>query len=142
LPTVGALGQLLTLTPAPFAALSAAARRGAYEEALQHQIAEGGAYEETITWSKARAALRAPSNLVLILQAVPGCLPWGVIGAYLNDYFSQVGTAVCGLILGLQTGRRRDLCFALELGWRQEEAAGESGLRVAEESKAERWPRG
>ncbi|GBF91667.1 MFS transporter [Raphidocelis subcapitata] len=63
--------------------------RGAYEEALQHQLAEGGAYEETITWSKARAALRAPSNLVLILQAVPGCLPWGVIGAYLNDYFSQ-----------------------------------------------------
>jgi hypothetical protein len=65
--------------------------RGAYEEALQHQYAEGRAYEETISWAKAKEALRAPSNILLIMQAVPGCLPWGVIGAYLNDYFSQVG---------------------------------------------------
>jgi hypothetical protein len=36
-------------------------------------------------------ALRAPSNWVLVLQAVPGCLPWGVMQTYLNDYLSQVG---------------------------------------------------
>jgi hypothetical protein len=67
-----------------------ASNRGAFEEALKHQYAEGHAYKETITWQKAKAALKSKSNMLLILQAVPGCLPWGVIGTYLNDYLSQV----------------------------------------------------
>jgi len=33
--------------------------------------------------------MKARSNILLIFQAVPGCLPWGVIGSYLNDYLSQ-----------------------------------------------------
>ncbi|KAI8473562.1 MAG: major facilitator superfamily domain-containing protein, partial [Monoraphidium minutum] len=63
--------------------------RGAFEEALRHQYAEGVPYEETISWAKAKQALAAPSNWVLIWQAVPGCLPWGVMQTYLNDYLSQ-----------------------------------------------------
>lgn len=64
-------------------------RRGAFEEALAAQYAEGVPYDETITWAKARGAAQAPSNWVLVLQAVPGCLPWGVLQTYLNDYLSQ-----------------------------------------------------
>jgi MFS family permease len=64
-------------------------RSGAYEEALQAQYAEGVAYAETITWAKAKAALRCRSNLLLMAVAVPGCLPWGVIGTFLVDYLAQ-----------------------------------------------------
>ncbi|KIZ04154.1 major facilitator superfamily MFS-1 [Monoraphidium neglectum] len=63
--------------------------RGAFEEALRHQYAEGHAYEETISWAKAKQALRSPSNWVLITQAIPGCLPWGMMQTYFNDYLSQ-----------------------------------------------------
>jgi hypothetical protein len=66
------------------------ALRGAFEEALRHQYAEGHAYEETISWAKAKQALRSPSNWVLITQAIPGCLPWGMMQTYFNDYLSQV----------------------------------------------------
>lgn len=65
-----------------------------YEDALKGAISEGRPYDEHITWAKAKTALRARSNLLLILQAVPGCLPWGVIGTYLNDYLSQVCACV------------------------------------------------
>ena len=63
--------------------------RGACEDALRAQYAEGRRYDERVTWAKARRALRAKSNLLIIMQAAPGCLPWGVIGTYLNDYLSQ-----------------------------------------------------
>jgi hypothetical protein len=68
-----------------------ATRSGAFEEALRSQYAEGLAYTETISWAKVKAAARAPSNWILVLQAVPGCLPWGVMQTYMNDYLSQVG---------------------------------------------------
>jgi MFS family permease len=97
-PIVEAAGRCAAATPLASLippqhnyALYSIERRGAFEEALKHQYAEGIAYEETISWAKARQALRAPSNWVLILQAVPGCLPWGVIQTYMNDYLSQVG---------------------------------------------------
>jgi hypothetical protein len=85
------------LTPCDARVCPPSSCSGAFEEALQLQYAEGRAYEETISWAKAKQALRAPSNILLIMQAVPGCLPWGVIGAYLNDYFSQVGLVCDGL---------------------------------------------
>lgn len=31
--------------------------------------------------------LQRPSNVLLFLQGIPGCMPWGVIGVFLNDYF-------------------------------------------------------
>ena len=33
--------------------------------------------------------LRTPTILLMMLQASPGCLPWGVINTYLNDYLAQ-----------------------------------------------------
>lgn len=48
-------------------------------------------YSETLSWAKCKAALRARSNVLLILQGIPGCLPWGVLSTYLNDFLAQVG---------------------------------------------------
>jgi len=33
--------------------------------------------------------IRIPTVALMILQALPGCLPWGVINTYLNDYLSK-----------------------------------------------------
>ena len=33
--------------------------------------------------------IRIPTMSLIVLQALPGCLPWGVINTYLNDYLSQ-----------------------------------------------------
>ena len=63
--------------------------RGACEDALRALHAEGRRYDERVTWRKARRALRMRSNALIVLQAVPGSLPGGVIGTYLNDYLSQ-----------------------------------------------------
>jgi MFS family permease len=35
------------------------------------------------------AMFRTPSLLLVFLQGLPGCLPWGMIGVYLNDYLSS-----------------------------------------------------
>jgi len=39
--------------------------------------------------------LKTPSVLLCIIQGAPGCIPWGIINTYLNDYLSQdVGLSV------------------------------------------------
>ena len=32
--------------------------------------------------------LKQPTIVLALLQGIPGCIPWGVIGVYLNDYIS------------------------------------------------------
>eukprot|EP00667_Euglena_gracilis_P011703 EG_transcript_11969 len=69
--------------------------RGRHEEALQgkYQAAiDAGnpfVYGQSMTWAKARAVFRIPTNVFGFLQGLPGCVPWGVIVAYLNDYMAQ-----------------------------------------------------
>ncbi|KAL6755542.1 major facilitator superfamily domain-containing protein [Haematococcus lacustris] len=63
--------------------------RGAFEEALQGVYAEGEAYKDTITWAKVRVLLRLPTNWLIILQGLPGSLPWGFMLVFMNDYLSQ-----------------------------------------------------
>ena len=53
--------------------------RGVCEEALQGQLADGGqAYSEKVSWAKVKRLLRSPSNWIIILQGIPGSLPWGM----------------------------------------------------------------
>mmetsp|Transcript_49958 Transcript_49958/g.60103 ORF Transcript_49958/g.60103 Transcript_49958/m.60103 type:complete len:239 (+) Transcript_49958:2-718(+) len=33
--------------------------------------------------------LKAPSVFLLLIQGLPGCLPWGIINSFLNDYLSE-----------------------------------------------------
>jgi predicted MFS family arabinose efflux permease len=45
-------------------------------------------YSERITWDKVRQLFRTRSVVVIFIQGFPGCLPWGMIFVFLNDYFS------------------------------------------------------
>ena len=36
-----------------------------------------------------RALFKCPSVLLAIFQGAPGCIPWGIINTYLNDYLSS-----------------------------------------------------
>lgn len=43
-------------------------------------------YEERITWEKLRILFGTPSFLLSLAQGVPGCLPWGMMFTFMNDY--------------------------------------------------------
>lgn len=45
---------------------------------------------QVMGWSKVRQLLRSPSNLLIICQGLPGCLPWGMLLTFMNDYLAQV----------------------------------------------------
>jgi len=42
-------------------------------------------------WDSVLNIVRIRSNLLIFLQAGFGCVPWGIISAYLNDYLAQEG---------------------------------------------------
>ena len=46
-------------------------------------------YSEHINWSKLKVLLRTPTNVLCILQGLPGCLPWGILLTFLNDFLAQ-----------------------------------------------------
>ena len=46
-------------------------------------------YEQRITPGKFCGIFTLKSNLVLILQGIPGCLPWAASIVFLNDYLAQ-----------------------------------------------------
>lgn len=47
-------------------------------------------YRERITAGKACGIFAVPTNCLVFLQGIPGCLPWSVIMVFLNDYLTQV----------------------------------------------------
>ncbi|KAK9830293.1 hypothetical protein WJX72_010834 [[Myrmecia] bisecta] len=65
--------------------------RGAMEQALQEQYAhvKDFAYEERMDMAKLRKLCKIRSNICVILQGLPGSLPWGVLLTYFNDFLSQ-----------------------------------------------------
>ena len=46
-------------------------------------------YSERISLRKAAGLARTRSNLAVVLQGLPGSLPWGVLITFLNDFLSQ-----------------------------------------------------
>ncbi|KAG1658249.1 hypothetical protein FOA52_008509 [Chlamydomonas sp. UWO 241] len=62
--------------------------RGCCEETFQKSWAtgDGVAYSERISWAKIRTLLKVPSNWCIILQGLPGSLPWGMVLVFLNDF--------------------------------------------------------
>ncbi|EKX53604.1 hypothetical protein GUITHDRAFT_64114 [Guillardia theta CCMP2712] len=46
-------------------------------------------YEERISWGKAIGIFTVPTNIIIFLQGIPGCLPWAVTITFLNDYLAQ-----------------------------------------------------
>ena len=65
--------------------------RGSTEAALQQQWDSDAAFEysERISWAKVGRLVRIPTNILVISQGLPGCLPWGMLLTFLNDYLAQ-----------------------------------------------------
>jgi hypothetical protein len=41
------------------------------------------------SWASFVELLSTPSVLLALLQGAPGCIPWGIVNAFLNDFLSQ-----------------------------------------------------
>ncbi|KAK3236826.1 hypothetical protein CYMTET_53060 [Cymbomonas tetramitiformis] len=63
--------------------------RGAAEEALQMMQKAGLEYHTKINFSRLQDILHIPTNLLIFLQAIPGCIPWGMLNTYFNDFMAQ-----------------------------------------------------
>lgn len=57
------------------------------DELDDHKI-EMISQSETIDFQKCTRLFQRPTIVIALLQGIPGCIPWGVIGTYLNDYLS------------------------------------------------------
>lgn len=64
-------------------------QRGVMEAALQEGRADDFEYTERITAAKVRLLVRIPTNVLVIAQGLPGCLPWGMLLTFFNDYLAQ-----------------------------------------------------
>jgi predicted MFS family arabinose efflux permease len=81
--------------------------RGKTEESLKKLIDSGRAYTAKINWAEYRDLFRNRTNILLILQTLPGIVPWSVLFIYLNDFLSQekgysvqAATTIC-MVLGV-----------------------------------------
>lgn len=46
-------------------------------------------YSEKIEWKKVVQLFSTPSVIIIFVQGFPGCIPWGMIFVFLNDYLSE-----------------------------------------------------
>lgn len=65
-------------------------------------------YEGELNVKKLRALLTIKTNVLAIGQGLPGCLPWGMLLTFLNDYLAQEKglsvSAATSLVLGIGIG--------------------------------------
>ena len=52
-------------------------------------VVEDIQYNESITWDKVCLLLHTPTIVLIYIQGIPGCIPWGMVYVYLNDYLSH-----------------------------------------------------
>jgi predicted MFS family arabinose efflux permease len=66
--------------------------RGGMESALAahvHQPESSFVYTERLSWMKVWKLVRIHTNILIITQGLFGCLPWGMLLTFMNDYLSQ-----------------------------------------------------
>jgi predicted MFS family arabinose efflux permease len=86
--------------------------RGSTERAFQAEksVSKGKPteYHGELSWDKMIGLLAIKTNLYAIGQGLPGCLPWGMLLTFLNDYLAQEkGLAISSatsLVLGIGVG--------------------------------------
>jgi len=85
--------------------------RGSTEAALQRDPSESAGnitYNAEFNLQKLYKLLRIKTNLLAIGQGLPGCLPWGMLLTFLNDYLAQNKglsvSAATSLVLGIGIG--------------------------------------
>ncbi len=72
-----------------FALFAREPKRGQHEEGLTQLLASGQAYEERFHLRDLPKLFAVRTNLLILLQALPGTVPWGVFFVYLNDYYAH-----------------------------------------------------
>jgi predicted MFS family arabinose efflux permease len=101
-------------------------RRGSEPQQGQREnqaAAAGGeeeivAYNETLTWEKLRVLMSTPSAILGYIQGVPGCLPWGMLYTFFNDYLHvQRGMTVPAATLVITIFGIGGICGSLFGGW-------------------------
>lgn len=79
-------GLFLTLL---FAVVAQEPKRGQHEEGLQLLLQKGQTYDERLRLSDLPRLFSVKTNLLILLQALPGTVPWGVFFVYLNDFYAH-----------------------------------------------------
>ncbi len=77
------------LLSALFAFVAKEPRRGQHEEGLHDLLASGQVYDERLRLRDLPQLFAVKTNLLILLQALPGTVPWGVFFVYLNDYYAH-----------------------------------------------------
>ncbi|CAM9844850.1 unnamed protein product, partial [Laminaria digitata] len=80
--------------------------RGRLEKGLQGHFEAGGEYTERPSLRGLRLLAGSPTVVMILIQGVPGCIPWSVISTYMTDYLhKQRGMTVeRGTIVGVMFG--------------------------------------
>eukprot|EP00903_Cladosiphon_okamuranus_P006010 g5930.t1 len=63
--------------------------RGRLEAGLQEHFQAGGEYTERPSLKGLRMLASTPTVLLVLLQGLPGCIPWSVITVYLPDFLHK-----------------------------------------------------
>ncbi len=62
-------------------------KKGEIEPEFKKLVEEGiFEYKYTITWKDVKEIFKKHSNVYIILQSIPGCIPWGAIGVWGLQY--------------------------------------------------------
>ena len=78
---------------------------------------EDGKSKESTEIEKLRAVLRVRTNMFLLLQALPGTIPWSVITTFLTDYLhTERGLTVPAATRVFMVAGVSCLCFAIFFG--------------------------
>ncbi len=63
--------------------------RGIAEESLKELIESGSVYTGKINLALYKNIFKIKTNILVLIQGIPGCVPWGVFFIYLNDFYAQ-----------------------------------------------------
>jgi MFS family permease len=63
--------------------------RGIAEESLKELIESGSVYTGKINLALYKNIFKIKTNILVLIQGIPGCIPWGVFFIYLNDFYAQ-----------------------------------------------------
>ena len=64
-------------------------KRGQSEESLKELLEQGKVYSAKINFNEYINLFKIKTNLLIFIQGIPGCIPWGVFFIYLNDFLAQ-----------------------------------------------------
>ncbi|MBU3918203.1 MFS transporter [bacterium] len=70
--------------------------RGGTESALAKVLNEGAEYVHRIKLSDFRIVFKNRTNLLLFLQGIPGCIPWGLLPFWIITFFREVESLTHG----------------------------------------------